>query len=253
MNTVGFIGLGNMGRAILRGLTCNIHCYDPLYDKNTVDSEVEIAQKCKYIVLAVKPQSVKEVLQKIAPALTQESILISICAGISTEYIRSVVGKKLSIVRVMPNMPVMLGEGASAVSFCGDFSEDETAFILEIIGSSSPAVEVIPADKMNEIICINGSSPAFIYLLAKYFTDYAVTQGIEHQAALNLFSQSLIGAGKMLKSSEASIEELIAQVSSKGGTTIAGLEQLRGKGLQEAVNAACEACTSRAYELGENF
>ena len=105
---------------------------------------------------------------------------------------------------------------------------------------------------MKEIIAVNGSSPAFIYLYAKGFVEYAASVGIDADAALRLFCQTLIGSAEMMLHSGKSIDDLIVMVSSKGGTTIAGLDQLRERGLQDAVQAACEACTKRAYELSKS-
>lgn len=262
-SSVGFIGMGNMGAAIYKGFSASdlskgvtVYCYDKFKQEYNSDLE-NLVKSCKYILLAVKPQSVDEVLAEIVPFLTDEKVIISICAGISTEYIKEYIGERtgfnVKVVRVMPNMPMVLGEGASAVSSDGLTSAEELEFVLRIIGSSCPVVEVIPEDKMNSVICLNGSAPAFIYEFAKHFADYANNQGIEHKTALKLISQSLIGAGKMLMNETATIEELISQVSSKGGTTVAGLERLRKNGLSQAVTAACEACTRRAEELSENL
>ena len=103
---------------------------------------------------------------------------------------------------------------------------------------------------MKEVIAINGSSPAFIYIYAKGFISYAEKVGIDKDAALRLFAQSLIGSAKMMTDSGMTLDELIEQVTSPGGTTIAGLEELySGKVIESAVRA-CEACTKRAYELG---
>ncbi|MDR0222943.1 MAG: pyrroline-5-carboxylate reductase [Oscillospiraceae bacterium] len=266
MAALGFIGLGNMGAAVLKGFcaspaskTVSLYGYDasaekkPLlerYGGRFLSSEVEVAEKCEYVFLAVKPQQAGEVLRKAAPALTARSVVISICSGITAEFIRARTRGDLKVVRVMPNTPMMLGLGASAVSSDGLVSPKELGFALSIIESCGIA-EIIPSGKMNEIICVNGSSPAFIYLFAKCFIDYAVECGIDEKAALNLFSQTLAGAAKMLSCSGMGVGELIAQVTSKGGTTAAGLEKLRSGGFAETVRAACEACTSRAYELGE--
>jgi pyrroline-5-carboxylate reductase len=147
---------------------------------------------------------------------------------------------------------MMLGVGASAVAFSDNLSEAERIFVISLLNSCGISEE-IPADKMKEIIAVNGSSPAFIFEFAKHFIDYARSQNIDGEAAARLFSQTLIGAGKMLNESGKSADELIAQVTSKGGTTIAGLEQLRQNGLDRVVRSACEACTSRAYELSQNI
>ncbi|MCL2637056.1 MAG: pyrroline-5-carboxylate reductase [Oscillospiraceae bacterium] len=268
--SLGFIGAGNMGFALIKGFQnwvsaseksreVKLHIYDALPEKreelknkgfSVLESEIEIAKRCKYIVLACKPQQLSELLEKIKSFITAETVLVSLCAGISAEFICSKTSENAKVILVMPNMPMLLGAGASAISCNAAVSGEEFAFAGTVIESCS-AVEVIPLDKMNEIICINASSPAFIYLFSKCFADYAAEQGIDEKSALNLFAKTLIGASKMLTDSGFGVDELISQVSSKGGTTLAGLEQLRLGGLEVIVKNACEACTKRAYELGK--
>jgi pyrroline-5-carboxylate reductase len=266
MTTLGFIGAGNMGFALLKGFSgsqaakeAQIHVYDALPEKreeltkagfSVLESEIEIAKNCKYIVLACKPQQLSELLEKIKPHLTPGTVLMSICAGISTEFICRKTHENVKVILVMPNMPVLLGEGASAMACNAAVSGEEFAFARAVIESCGVVIK-IPLDKMNEIICINASSPAFIYLFAKCFADYAAEQGIDEKAALNLFAKTLAGSAKMLTDSGFGAEELIAQVSSKGGTTLAGLEELRSGGFEQTVRNACEACTKRARELGK--
>ena len=177
-------------------------------------------------------------------------MFISICAGISAESIRERTIPDAKVVLVMPNTPMMLGCGASAMSHDDKVSAEEFAFARKIIGSCG-ITEVISTDKMKEIIAINGSSPAFIYLYAKGFVDYADSVGIDKDAALRLLAQSLIGSAKMLTESGMTVDELIKQVSSPGGTTLAGLDKLYEGDLTGDVMRACEACTKRAYELGK--
>ncbi len=144
----------------------------------------------------------------------------------------------------------MLGVGASAIARDKDISDEEFEFAKKVIGSCG-LVKEIPMDKMKEIICINGSSPAFIYLFAKGFVDYAENVGIDRKTALELFAQSLTGSAKMLTDSGMNVDELIKQVSSPGGTTLAGIDKLNEGKLTEIVMEACRACTKRAYELAE--
>jgi len=267
MTTLGFIGAGNMGSALLKGFSSSESAKDVklyVYDsdpsrKNAMkaagflvcEDEIGIVQSCKYVVLACKPQQLPVLLLKTKDYLTRDTVLISLCAGISADFIRQRTDGFTKIALVMPNMPMLLSKGAGAIAYDESLSVEETSFVRTLIESCGTA-EVIAIDKMNEIICINASSPAFIYLFAKCFIDYAAEQGINRQAALNLFSQTLSGSAKMLTESGGSIQELIEQVSSKGGTTFAGLEQLRESGFEDAVKSACEACTKRAYELGKS-
>lgn len=266
MINVGFIGAGNMGYAIMKGIAgCQMKKDIQLYAFDTYapalerldefgtvkcSSAGEVAQNCKYLFLAVKPQQLDEVLNKIAPAVTENTVIISICAGISDDYICSKTINNAKVVLVMPNTPLLLGEGATALSRSESVSDEEFSLVCRIFGSCGEYA-VIPKDKMKEIIAINGSSPAFIYLYAKAFIDYAESVGIDESVAKTLFAKSLIGSAKMITDSGNTIDELITMVSSKGGTTIAGLEQLRAGNLEQTVDNACKACTKRAYELSK--
>ncbi|MCH5195818.1 MAG: pyrroline-5-carboxylate reductase [Oscillospiraceae bacterium] len=264
MRKLGFIGVGNMGGAIIRGINGKlgntaVFAYDAdpkkisglgVFGATAATGVSDISEKCDYIVLAVKPQQLDGVLAEIKAANNKDAVLISICAGISAEYIRERTFANAKVVLVMPNTPMMLGEGASAISKGEGVSDDEFEFAKKIIGSCG-ITETIPMDKMKEIIAVNGSSPAFIYLFAKSFVTYAESVGIDKDAALRLISQSLVGSAKMMTSGQMTIDELIKQVSSPGGTTLAGLQELYDGKMLECVIHACEACTKRAYELGE--
>lgn len=265
MKKLGFIGIGNMGGAILRGIqgklgNTAVFAYDADAAKLSGLTEVgataagsakEIAAKCEYILLSVKPQQLAVVLDEMRESVKPETVFISICAGISAEFIREHTIPDAKVILVMPNTPMMLGYGASAMSHDEKVSDEEFAFARRIIGSCG-ITEVVPADKMKEVIAVNGSSPAFIYLYAKGFVDYAESVGIDKDAAMRLFAQSLIGSAKMLTDSGMTVDELIKQVSSPGGTTIAGLEKLYEGDITGDVTRACEACTKRAYELGKS-
>lgn len=265
MTKLGFIGVGNMGCAIIKGANGKLgntavfaYDADPAklsglteYGATAADSIRELAEKCDYLLLAVKPQQLDGVLSEVKPVLREGTVIISICAGISAEYIKERTAPQAKVVLVMPNTPMMLGAGASAMSRGEGVSDAEFAFARKIIGSCG-ITEEIPSDKMKEVIAINGSSPAFIYLFAKGFVDYADKAGIDKEAALRLFAQTLTGSAKMLTDSGMSVDELIKQVSSPGGTTLAGLDRLYAGRLTDVVEDACGACTKRAYELGQN-
>ena len=275
MINLGFLGAGNMGFAIMKGITeskksgdvkmyafsrsISLFAYEPDREKirrleqlgvTVCSSESELAEKCGYILLAVKPQVLGDVLDKMKPSVKSSHVFISICAGISSEFIKEHTLSDVKTAVVMPNTPAMLGLGASAIARDEAISDEEFEFAKAVIESCG-IVREIPMDKMKEIICINGSSPAFIYLFAKGFVDYAKEVGIDEKAALELFAQSLVGSAKMLTDSGMTVDQLIKQVSSPGGTTIAGLDKLYEGKLEETVNNACKACTNRAYELAK--
>lgn len=275
MASVGFIGAGNMGFAIIKGIvesclcgeasvsavprTISLYAYDPnnemiqrlkQFGVEACSSEVDLIEKCDYIFLAVKPQQLDSVLDKSGASFTKDKVIISICAGITAEYIQSGTHPDAKVVLVMPNTPLLLGEGASALSRNANVTDEEFDFVKNIFSSCGKAA-VIPSDKMKEIIAVNGSSPAFIYLFAKAFVDYAKSVDIDEETAKILFSQSLVGSAKMITDSGYTIDELIKMVSSPGGTTLAGLQELYDGKLTEAVDKACRSCTKRAYELSK--
>lgn len=263
---IGFIGAGNMGTAIMKGIASScvgenteLFAFDPDSEKVRglaefgvceCKSEAELTEKCGYIFLAVKPQIIETVIEAAAPAVTPDKVMISIAAGISDEFIVSKTIPEAKVVLVMPNTPLLLGEGASALSRNEMVTDEEFDVILNVFRSCGKAA-VIPKNKMKEIIAINGSSPAFIYLFAKSFIEYAESVGISSEAASELFSQSLIGSAKMISDSGYTIDELIKMVSSPGGTTLAGLDKLYSGNLADTVRNCCESCTKRAYELSK--
>lgn len=266
MTKIGFIGAGNMGTAIMKGIAKSKLSYEVslfAYDKDMTKLEslkpygvvssltiADLVETCQYVFLAVKPQVFEEVLAEIAPSVTEDTVLVSIAAGITGEYIQSKTIPNAKVVLVMPNTPLLLGDGASALAKVEPTTEEEFKVVCNIF-SSCGETAVVPRDKMKEIIAINGSSPAFIYLFAKGFIDYAKSVDIDEDTAKKLFTQTLIGSAHMITSSGHSIDELIKMVSSPGGTTLKGLDELYAGNLTEIVDKACKSCTQRAYELSK--
>ena len=200
--------------------------------------------------LASGSGTTKGVDADVADAVTEETVLVSIAAGIGADFIRKMTKPYAKVVLAMPNTPLLLGEGATALAKDDAVSDAEFAVVQRIFGSCGMTAVIAP-EQMKEVIAINGSSPAFIYLFAKSFLDYAAKVGLPETSAKELFAQSLIGSAKMITDSGYSIDELIRQVSSPGGTTLAGLDQLYEGKLSDAVRNACESCTKRAYELAK--
>jgi len=263
---VGFIGAGNMGSAIMKGVASSdelsekisLSAFDTLPEKleelrkcgiSPVTSAKDIVKTCKYVFLAVKPQVIETVLEDIAEAVTEDTVIISIAAGISQDFIRSKTRADAKVVLVMPNTPLLLGEGATALAN-GGCSDEEFEVVKEIFALRG-IIEVVDISKMKEVIAVNSSSPAFIYLFAKGFIEYGKSVGLGEDASKNLFAKALIGSAKMITDSGYTIDELIKMVSSPGGTTLAGLDKLYEGKLEETVKNACEACTNRAYELSK--
>ncbi len=265
MKRIGFIGAGNMATAIIKGLIAqngsaeNLGVFDLSEEKldamramgvTSYASSPETVRNSDIIVLAVKPQNYAEVLEEIKGEANMTKTFVSIAAGISIAYVQGALGVSCPVVRVMPNTPLLLKKGASALCPSDNIGEEDKQLVYDMFAGSG-VCEYITEDHMNEIIAVNGSSPAYIYLFAKAMADYAAARGIDYDKAMNLICATLEGSAAMLRESGDSAEVLIQKVSSKGGTTIAALEKLREHGFTQAVFDAMDACTARAEELGK--
>lgn len=264
--TVGFIGAGNMATAIISGVIKSgvlLASEIGVYDVNTqkVDDYIEkglkgysdptsLVKECKYIVLAVKPQNCPEVLELIGNHLDSDSVIISIAAGISAEYIKTKAGFDVKVISVMPNTPLLIGCGSTAISYSSPTEKQEFNFAKSLFESAGN-VEEIPNELMNEVIPLNGSSPAFIYLFTKLFVDRAIELGFDKDTANRLFCHTLIGSAKMMLETGKSHQELIDMVSSPGGTTLKGTEALVNSGIEKAIKNCFNETVKRAYELGK--
>lgn len=265
MKKIGFIGAGNMATAIIDGIlrskstpADNITVFDILPEKldimakkgiNATTSTKEVVNASDIIVLAVKPQNYAEVLEGISDAVTKDKVFVTIAAGISTDYIANTLKCDCPMVRVMPNTPLLLGVGATAMSR-RNISDEDFQCVYDMFANGG-VVEILDESQMNSVIAVNGSSPAYVYLFAKAMVDYAEKEGIDKDSALRLVCATLKGSAEMLENSGDTPEELIRKVSSPGGTTLKALEKFEEKGFYNSVIEAMDACTNRANELSK--
>ena len=261
---LGFIGAGNMAGAIIGGVTgsgllsCKeIGVFDISKEKlesyksrgfPVFENIGELVKNCGAVVIAVKPQNFAEVLPEIKAGITPDKLIISIAAGITAKTIKDGAGCDCKVILAMPNTPLLLGAGATACSAVPPATQEDLAFAESLFSSAGTAVE-IPPDKMNEIIPVNGSSPAFFFYFAKLLAENAGKSGIPKEAAMGLVYKTMAGSAKMLMESGKTPDELIDMVCSPGGTTLAGMKALKDNGFETAVQAAFDACVKRAYEL----
>ena len=206
MINVGFIGAGNMGFAIMKGVaeskpsdnanSISLFAYDIDTDKSIKD----VIEKCKYVFLAVKPQQLDEVLDENGKYFTDDKVIVSICAGITGDYIKSKTISEAKTVLVMPNTPLLLGEGATALAKSEPTSDEEFELVCSVFKACGK-IAVVNENKMKEILAVNGSTPAFIYLYSQAFINYALNVGIDEGVAKELFAQTLIGSAKMITDS----------------------------------------------------
>ncbi len=263
---IGFIGAGNMATAIIGGLLGNklksaedILVFDldeaklsDMAEKGIASTATgsELVKRSDIIVLAVKPQNYDEVLSEIKIAADENKIFVTIAAGISIEYVRKGLEKNCPAVRVMPNTPLLLGKGATAMCRSENIKDEDFDEVYNMFALSGE-VAILPEEQMNAVIAVNGSSPAYVYLFAKSMVDYAVSVGIDRDTALRLVCKTFEGSAEMLRSGNAAPEELIQRVCSKGGTTIEAMNVLNERNVPQAIIDAMAACTRRAGELSK--
>jgi pyrroline-5-carboxylate reductase len=266
MKKIGFIGAGNMAGAILNGVIgTNTYPADHLFvfDLNrekcdamaergvrSFASAAELAASCDVIFLSVKPQNFQEVLESIRSSVTKEKLFVTIAAGISTDFIKTTVQCDCPVIRVMPNTPLLLGKGATAMCRSADVTEEQFD-LIERFFAACGTVSVLDESKLNAVISVNGSSPAYVYLFVKAMMDSAEQQGIAREVSLPLICQTLVGSAEMLLQPNASPDELIRMVSSPGGTTLAALDVFYQNDFAAIIDQAMQACTKRAEELGK--
>lgn len=266
MAMISAVGAGNMANAILDGAVAagylkpeEIGTYNIHEEKRKRMAEKgyrvytsirELCLESRYILLSMKPQQAEEVLQELAPSFSEEKVAVSIAAGISRKFIQGILGEGSKVVLAMPNTPLLVGCGTTALSCCEPTTAEEFGFVRGLFGSAG-LVEEIPEDKMNEIIAVSGSTPAYLYLIAKYFCEYAQRQGLDFELVNRMFCQSMVGAARMMTETGKSHQELIDMVTSPKGTTLMGLTALKEGGLEELIERCCEATIRRAYKLGK--
>ncbi len=264
--TLGFLGFGNMGRAIAAGLVDQgtidakrIAVFDVDADKQkqarelgaTVhESPAKLAAACDAIVLAVKPQTMNEALEQLKPGLGPRTLIISIAAGISIAYIAKRLGEETRISRVMPNTPAMVNAGAAGIAFapnCTERDKEIARTIFEAIG----VVEFVDESLIDAVTALSGSGPAYFFYVVECLVNAAQQHGLTEKQATTLAVQTLFGSGLLLRDSGESAATLRERVTSKGGTTEAALRTFRESGLEGAIAAGVQAAVSRAKELGQ--
>ncbi len=261
---LAFLGAGNMTAAMLGGLLkANSHPFILGLTSRTLEKcepyraqGVEIfpdnssaARWADMIVLAVKPQQYREVLEPLAALPLQNKAFVSIAAGISTETVCEMLGTHVPVIRAMPNTPMLLGMGTTALSRNALVS-DEDYRAASVIFSASGMTMDLPEDKMNAVIAAIGSSPAYLYLIIGAIYEEARAQGVDAPTLLEGICQMTAGAARMVLESGESPETLIRRVCSPGGTTERAMQVLREEDLPGILARAMRACTARAEELG---
>lgn len=264
--TLGFLGFGNMGRAIAGGLietgtlpAAQMAVWDVAAEKRAeaaalgiavLGSAEDLGRKSTMLLLAVKPQNMEEALQQVRPGLSNKALVISIAAGISTRYIEERLGAGVRVVRVMPNTPALVRAGAAAMAL-GAFATQADAQAVRTIFEAIGMLEETPESAMDVVTALSGSGPAYFFKMVESLVAAAVHLGLPEDQAGRLAAQTLHGAGLLLRQSGESPAVLRQRVTSKGGTTEAALARFAEKGFDEVIRAGVAAAAARSKELGK--
>ena len=267
---IGFIGGGNMAGALLRGLIHSglsraelLQVSDPSEERRrqladelgvTVsDDNRAVAAASDVVVLAVKPQVLPRVLTELTGAEVgveaPTKLWISVIAGATTARIEAGLGGTPRVVRSMPNTPAIVGAGATALARGAHATEDDLK-VVEALFASVGRTSLLDEGLLDAITGLSGSGPAYVMLIIEALSDGGVRAGLPRTVATTFAAQTVYGAAKLLLDSQQHPAQLKDAVTSPGGTTIAGLEELERRGVRGALIGAVQAATKRSRELG---
>jgi len=268
IQTIGMIGTGNMGSAILRGIVeasyvkaHQIVAFDSSSRRMRELEEdlpgvrcahdcLEVAERADLIVLAVKPIYMQEVIDEIRPALDGKAVL-SIAAGWTVSMLENALrGTSATYLRVMPNTPALVGEGMTAICDDTTFSQEDFDYAKGIFDSVGKT-KVLPERLFDGVIAVCSSSPAYVYMMIEAMADAAVREGIPRVYAYEMAAQSILGSALMVLSTGTHPAALKDAVCSPGGTTIEAVEELERKGFRAAIMDAMSCCAQKSREMSK--
>lgn len=256
---LGFIGAGNMGKAIASGILS----HGMLKEEDILMSDVDpkakfgnvrivsdcsnVLDNCEYVILSIKPQIFPTLADKIKAGKCR--CIISIMAGVAVKTVNAVAPSGTSVIRVMPNTPCSIGEGITAIAQ-NEAGEEENDFAKSVFDTTGETVS-LPEELFDAVTGVSGSGPAYVYYFIRSMIRGGVDAGLEEQVAKKLTLATVRGAAEMVKRSSDSLDILIDKVCSKGGTTIQAVNCFDEKDLDGAVREGMARCVARSKELGK--
>jgi pyrroline-5-carboxylate reductase len=263
--TLGFIGLGNMAKAMIGGIlakglmgpneiigsaSTEATCAKVAnkYGIQTRLSNEAVAKEADIIILAVKPQYLKVVIADIMDSVDENKVIVSIAAGKTISWLSNEFEKPVKLIRVMPNTPALVLEGCSAVCRNDLVTDDDFHFVMELLESFGKAYTV-PETMMDVVVGVSGSSPAYVFLFIEAMADAAVAGGMPRKQAYEFAAQSVLGSAKMVLETGKHPGELKDMVCSPAGTTIEAVRVLEEKGFRGTVMDAVAACIEKSRNL----
>ncbi len=266
IQTLGLVGGGQMGEALIRGIITaglmeneSIMCAEPdeqrraylesTYHIKSTGDAATLASFCDTVIIAVKPQVMTSVLQVYRQLITDRHLVISIAAGVSLDVLAQGFSEKVKVVRVMPNTPALVLEGASALSGNEFVLPEDMKNAVQIFSAVGSCVE-LPESMLDAVTGLSGSGPGYVFTFIEALIDGGVLAGLPRQVAEKLVLQTVYGSAKLALETGDHPAVLKAMVTSPGGTTIAGIQVLEEAGVRGAVMSAVECAAKRSSELG---
>lgn len=264
--TIGFLGAGNMAEALIRGLlrghaaATSIVASGPRsermaelgerYGIHTTSDNGSLAERSEIVVLAVKPQIMRKVLDEIGERIRADALVISIAAGIPVAAIEARLRPGTRVVRTMPNTPALVDAGATAIAGGAHATAADLADAKRIFDAVGVTV-ALDEYQLDAVTGLSGSGPAYIFLILEALADAGVKVGLSRRTATLLAAQTVLGSAKLLLETNEHPGRLKDMVTSPGGTAITGLHTLEQGGLRTTLMDAVEAATKRSHELGQ--
>src|SRR5712692_4196477 len=264
---VGFLGAGNMGEAMIKGLlqaglvpAASIGATDvrrerleqiaTQYGIRSAKSNPALVAESDVVILAVKPQIMASVLHEIAGSVDGK-LLISIAAGLPTRMLRAQLGRPARLIRVMPNTPALVLEGVTAIARADGLEAGDLETAQELFGAVGRVV-VLEEDALDAVTGLSGSGPAYVAIVIESLADGGVKMGLDRATAMTLAAQTVLGSAKLILETGTHPGQLKDMVASPGGTTIAGISALEEGGVRRTFISAVERATQRSRELGKS-
>ena len=266
-STVGFLGAGKMATALAKGFVRaalvtpkDILASDPFdvarktfaeqVGAETTKSNVDIAKFANVLILATKPDHVPTALAEIRDAFTENHLLISIAAGVTLAKLENGLSANARVIRVMPNTPALVGEGASAFALGKNATAADGELAKKLLSAVGVAL-LVKENLLDAVTGLSGSGPAYVYQFIEALSDGGVAAGLPRDIATKLAAQTVLGAAKMVLETGQHPGALKDQVTSPGGTTIEGLHELEKGQLRGVVMNAVRAATEKSKKLGQ--
>lgn len=267
MQTIGFIGGGQMAEALIRGILNaglasaeRIMVVEPdagrqdylrqAYSVQIARDGASLAAGSRILILAVKPQVMGKVLAQYRGQITEQHLVISIAAGITIKALAAGLGQEIRIIRVMPNTPALVLAGASALAPNSRASAEDRATAKQIFSAIGTCVEV-SEPQLDAVTGLSGSGPGYVFAFIEAMVDGGVLAGLPRPVAEQLVLQTVLGSAKLALETGEHPAVLKGRVTSPGGTTITGLQVLEESGFRGAVMTAVQAAAERSRELGQ--